>query len=99
MSKISQELLNPEFKNLVQSLGMSSCIVYLRIDNLRLIIPFIYPFFSLSDKYFHHISSVCIRVKHFKFYMHVQNRLPAIISTASRKKVMMAFFVNARHPC
>ena len=40
---------------------MSSCIVCLRINNLWLIIPFIYPFFSLSEKFFHHISSVCIR--------------------------------------
>ena len=73
VSKISQELLNLEFQNLVQSLGMSSCIVYFRINNLWLINVFIYPFFSLSDKFFHHISSVCIRVRDFKFYMHIQN--------------------------
>ena len=29
--------------------------------------------FSLSEKFFHHISSVCITVRDFKFYMHVQN--------------------------
>ena len=75
VSKISQGLLNLEFWNLVQSLGMTSCIVYLRINNLWLIIPFIYPFFSLSEKFFHHNSSVCIRVRDFKFYMHVQNGL------------------------
>ena len=69
VSKNFQELLNLEFQNLVQSLGMSSCIVYLKINNFWLIIPFIYPFFSLSEKFFHHISSVCIRVRDFKFYM------------------------------
>ena len=42
-------------------------------QQFRLIIPLIYQFFSLFDKFFHHIISVCIRVREFKFYMHVQN--------------------------
>ena len=53
-SKISQELLNLGFLNLVQMLGITSCIVQERISLLLLIIPFVCQFFFLSNKNFCH---------------------------------------------
>ena len=55
VSKISQELLRLGLWNLVQMLGLTRCIVYKRISMLLLIIPFICPFFFLSNKTFRHI--------------------------------------------
>ena len=54
VSKISEELLHREFWNLVQMLGMTYCIVKKIISMLLLIIPFICPFFFLSNKTFRH---------------------------------------------
>ena len=54
MSKISQEQLHLGFWNSIKMLGMTCCIVWKRISMLLLIVPFICPFFFLSNKTFHH---------------------------------------------
>ena len=72
LSKISQELFYLKVLKLGTNLGTTSCIVYLRISCLQLILSFIYPIL-FPFKIFYHISSVCIRVRDFRFHMHVQN--------------------------
>ena len=47
LSKISQELLDLGFWNLVQTSGMTGCTVYKRISHIWLTSPFICPFFFL----------------------------------------------------
>ena len=49
---------------------MTSCIVYKRISHIWLISFFIYPFFFLSNKFFHHISSTSMSASVFKFCIH-----------------------------
>ena len=63
------------FLNLVQTPGMISCIVYKRISHILLINPFICPFFFLSNKFFHHISSASMSARVFKFCIHNEDSL------------------------
>ena len=66
-SKISQQLLDLGLSNLVQRLGMTSCAMYQMISHIFHISPFIFPFFFLSNKMFHHISSAFTSARVFKF--------------------------------
>ena len=50
-SKFSQQLLDLGFRNLVQTSGMISCIVYKRISLILLISTFICPFFFISNTF------------------------------------------------
>ena len=49
---------------------MTSCTVYKRISHIWLISSFIYPFFFLSNNFFHHISSASMCASVFKFCLH-----------------------------
>ena len=69
-SKISQQLLDLGLLNLVQRLDMTSCAVLQRTSHILLTSPFICPFFFLSNKIFHHISSESMDARVFKFYIH-----------------------------
>ena len=57
----------------IKTSGMTSCIVYERISQIWLISPFICPFFFLSNKLFHHISSASISSRVFKFCFHYED--------------------------
>ena len=49
---------------------MTSCTVFKRISHIWLISSFVYPFFFLANKLFHHISSASMSASVFKFRIH-----------------------------
>ena len=91
VSKFAQELLHLGFRSLVQTLGMTTCIVQERISILIFIIPCIYSFFFFCNKIFHQNFSRATSSRILKFCINIGYDFCIVLERISILMLIISF--------